>query len=82
MTKRKDAFDGGDAFDVDAVRASLAEACSQAGGQKQWATTASVSPQYVSDVLKNRREPGESICRALGYKRKVTYARVDAWGKK
>lgn len=57
----------------------LSSACEAAGGPSAWARKAGVSPQYVNDVLKRRRQPGDSICRALGYKRQpATYAK-DIW---
>ena len=65
-------------LDEDALRKLLKAKCTAAGGQAKWATTNSVSPAYVSDVLSGRRDPGESICRALGYKRQVHYI-PDAW---
>lgn len=42
-------------------------------GQKAWAERAGVSPAYVNDVLHLRREPGKSICDALGLERIVKY---------
>ena len=38
---------------------------------------AGVSQQYVNDVLKGRREPGESILKALGLERVVSYRRKN-----
>lgn len=58
------------------IRKALAAACADAGSQDTWAKTNSVSPQYVTDVLKGRKPPGESITRALGYRRRVVY---DIW---
>lgn len=60
-------------FTSDDLRALLASACAEEGGQKYWAARHGVSAPYVSDVLNGRREPGESICSALGFVRKVTY---------
>ena len=31
------------------------------GNQRRWALDHDISPQYVSDVLTGRREPGDSI---------------------
>lgn len=50
--------------------------CAKLGGQAAWAAAHGVSPAYVSDVLNGRREPGESILRALRLERAVTYKRV------
>lgn len=67
-------------LDVWELRDLLQKEVAKAGGQKQWAATASVTQQYVSAVLGDRQEPGPAILRALGLKRKVTYTR-DAWDK-
>lgn len=45
----------------------------ECGSQKDFAATAGISAQYVSDVLHGRREPGESILDALGLQKVVTY---------
>ena len=51
----------------------LRERCKAAGGQRAWAQAVGISEQYVSDVLNARREPGESILRALGLAKVVRY---------
>jgi DNA-binding transcriptional regulator YdaS (Cro superfamily) len=63
----------------DELLAELSSACEAAGGQAHWAKTAGLSATYVSDVLKRRRQPGDSICRALGYERQYAYVRKDIW---
>jgi len=35
-----------------------------------------VSPQYLSDVLHRRREPGPKILKAIGLERVVEYRRI------
>jgi DNA-binding transcriptional regulator YdaS (Cro superfamily) len=55
------------------VCAMLSRECRAAGGQASWATANGVSPAYVSDVLNARREPGDSILRALGLRKVVRY---------
>jgi len=45
----------------------LATACKEVGGQKTWADSNKVSPQYVHDVINGRRLPGKSIAKALGF---------------
>lgn len=35
-----------------------------------------VSPQYLSDVLHRRRDPGPLILQAIGLERVVTYRRI------
>lgn len=56
--------------------ALLRRAVKDAGNQKAWATRHGVSPQYVNDVLKRRRSPGETICRPLRIERVVSYRRT------
>jgi DNA-binding transcriptional regulator YdaS (Cro superfamily) len=51
----------------------LQAACKAAGGQAAWAARHGLSASYVSDVLNGRRDPGESILRALGLARVVRY---------
>ena len=56
------------------VFARIGAACRDAGGQKAWAMKHGIRPQYVSDVLNARREPGVSILNALGLRKHVRYA--------
>jgi DNA-binding transcriptional regulator YdaS (Cro superfamily) len=51
----------------------LRAACKAAGGQQAWAERHGLSASYVSDVLNGRRDPGESILRALGLAKVVRY---------
>jgi hypothetical protein len=60
------------------LRDLLRTACEAAGSQQAWARQHKVSDSYVSDVLAGKKEPGESITSALGYKRAVVYV-PDAW---
>ena len=55
------------------IYAELRIACRAAGSQQAWAEAHGISPQYVSDVLNARRDPGDKILAALGYVRVVTY---------
>lgn len=43
--------------------------------QKELAIELGVSPQYLSDVLNERKEPGSGILDPLGLERVVTYRR-------
>ena len=63
------------AITEDEVRARLREAVARAQGQQRWAEAHDISPQYVSDVLLNRRLPGEKILVALGLRRRTVYER-------
>lgn len=67
------------ALTEDELREALANACEAAGGQSAWAAKAGITQQYVSDVLNNKRSPGDSICRALGYERATIYVKKDHW---
>lgn len=53
-------------YRLDQVLDMLREAIAQVGSQYQWATKYKLSPQYVSDVLRGRRNMGPAILKALG----------------
>ncbi len=53
--------------------ALLKERVDEAGGQARFAKLACVSPQYVCDCLKGRRDIGKGIARALGYEPVTMY---------
>lgn len=55
------------------IRRMLANEVSAAGGQGVWAKKHRLSPQYVCDVLKGRRDPGVSILRALKHRKIIFY---------
>ena len=55
----------------------LADACVVAGSQKAWALENGISPQYVCDVMQGRRAPSDRLARALGYRRVVSFERID-----
>lgn len=44
---------------------------------KEFAAILGVSPQYLCDVYKRRREPGESILSALDMCREVSYRKLS-----
>lgn len=50
--------------------------CEAAGSQQAWAARHGLSSSYICDVLMARRDPGESILRALGIVRRVSYVKV------
>lgn len=58
------------------IKKVLEKACKKAGGQKAWANQNGVSAAYVSDVLAGKRDLGEKILKALGYKSTVFYQKV------
>lgn len=49
---------------------------SQAAAAKAWG----VSPQYLSDILHGRREPGEGLLLRWGFRKVVTYEREQDAG--
>lgn len=57
-----------------AVIDRLRAACAGAGGQAAWGRQHGVSVSYVHDVLRGRREPGDTVLRPLGLQRaEATY---------
>lgn len=63
---------------VSEVVEMLSQACEDAGSQQSWAEANGLSPQYVNDVLKGRREPGQSIATALGLSKRSEYDELPA----
>lgn len=51
----------------------LATRCKEHGSQRAFAEMHDISAQYVTDVLKRKREPGEKILDALGLEKIVSY---------
>ena len=47
------------------------------GSQKAFAKRMGISEQYLSDVLKGRREPGAKVLKYFGLERVVGYRRAD-----
>lgn len=60
-------------LDLDGVVARLQKSVNAAGGQKAWATKHDISPQYVCDVLKFRRLPGDKITNAIGLEKALLW---------
>ncbi len=50
---------------IEKIRAAAVKA----GSQKALAEQIGVTPQYLSDVLRGRRDPGKAILDAFGYER-------------
>lgn len=46
-------------------------------GQDVLARRLGISPQYLCDVLKFRREPGDKLLKAFGYRRVVIYEHLS-----
>ena len=69
------AVDAGEAsMTREQVIARLRAKCEVIGGQNKWAAKYGISSQYISDVLRGRREPGEAILKSLKLKKVVTYS--------
>jgi transcriptional regulator with XRE-family HTH domain len=56
--------------------AYLREQVAVFGSQHRLAEHCGVADSYLSDVLTGRREPGQKLLDALGFRRVVTYERV------
>ncbi|NGZ03330.1 MAG: hypothetical protein CV090_09800 [Nitrospira sp. WS238] len=63
-------------YRLDQVLAMIREECAQAGSQYQWATKHKLSPAYVSDVIKGRRNPGPAVLKALKLEAVTQYREV------
>ncbi len=55
------------------VRELLRVAIRRWSTMKAFAEHHGLSPQYVTDVMKGRREPDSKICHAIGVERVVVY---------
>lgn len=55
------------------IRNVLRHRCEAAGGQKSWAIDHGVSPQYVCDILRGRKEVSERVAALLGYDRRIQF---------
>ena len=58
---------------ADEVRDQLKRIARETGSQKIWAARHKVHPTYLSDVINARRDPSDSILKALGLEKVVTY---------
>ena len=63
-------------FSLAQLYADLRSAVHAAGDQKAFADLHGISPQYVSDVLNARKDPGPAILRALGLRKITAYERI------
>ena len=61
----------------DLVNNALADACAVAGSQQAWAAAHGISPQFVCDVRQGRRAPTDRLARALGWRRVVSFERIE-----
>jgi len=61
------------AFDIWYVMDLIVTAAKNAGSQKALAQEWGISEQYLSDILKGRREPGNKVLKQLGLVKMVVY---------
>ena len=64
------------------IEKELRRRLNAAGSQTALAKELGVSLPYLNDVLRGRREPGESILRPLGARRVVTYRKREDGGSR
>lgn len=57
----------------DEVREMLQDAVIKAGSQQAFAEKAGISQQYLSDLIKGRRTPGDAVLKALGLRKTIYY---------
>ena len=60
------------------VRQLLLAQSQKIGSQAALAKQLGVSAVYLSDVIRGKREPAETICAALGIERVVTYRKMKS----
>lgn len=58
------------------VVAQLRDAVHLAGGQKQYAKAAGISPQFLCDVLNGRADMTDRVLAPLGLRRVTVFVRV------
>lgn len=63
----------GPVYDLDAFLERLGENCRIFGGQRNYAAKIGVSEQYLSDVLKKRRDPGDKMLSGMRMEKIVRY---------
>ncbi len=59
----------------DGFLARLQREVERYGNQKRTAEALGISEQFLTDVLKGRRGPGDKLLKALGLKKRVEYVR-------
>ena len=62
---------------TDEVIARLKGSIARERTQRAWADKHGISPSYVSDVLKRRRDPGAMILTALGLESFTIYRKAE-----
>ena len=65
------------AFDIWHVMDLIDTAAKKAGSQKALAQEWGISEQYLSDILKGRREPGNKVLGQLGLVKMLVYREIS-----
>ena len=60
-------------IDAAAVRRRLRDCVNACGSGVAAARALRISPQYLSDILHERRDPSDRVCRGIGLRRLVVY---------
>ena len=68
-------------MNTESVLEMLRKACAEHGSIRAWARENKLSPMYVSDVLRGKRDPGPGLCAALGLERQLVVERKATYRK-
>ena len=60
---------------LESFREVLRKRCAEVGSQRNYAKKIGVSPMFVCDVLKGRRDPGDKMLKAMGFERSIQITR-------
>jgi DNA-binding transcriptional regulator YdaS (Cro superfamily) len=63
-------------IDEGTAREMLSRQCADVGGQQAWADLHNVTPQFVCDVIKGRRNVTNKIAYAMGLRRIILFERA------
>lgn len=61
----------------DEIMKIIRQRLERAGSQRALAKELGISTQYMNDILRNNREPGPLVLRALGIEKHVVYTSSD-----
>lgn len=61
---------------IEALLERVREQAIAAGSLRKYASSIGISAPYLSDVMNRRRDPGPTICKALGYEAVILYREV------
>lgn len=75
-------FTEGTVYTADSVMRAIEGLVKLTGSQKEAAKTLGVSPQYLSDILRGRREISDVVARRLGFNREVVFTATSSFSLK